>query len=125
MICSKRKTNLIESDRGKEFFKNNFFQDFINKNNIKIYSRNTSLGAVFAGRFNHTIINLFKKIVFEQGDAKLIDVSTTLTKQYNNREHTSTKLTPSEASLKKIEGFGYNNLLNKRKNKTKVSSKKF
>ena len=37
LINSKRKTNLIESDRGKEFF-NNIFQDFLNKNNIKLYS---------------------------------------------------------------------------------------
>ena len=47
LMNSKRKPGLIESDRGKEFY-NNIFQDFLNKNNIKIYSRNSSLGAVFA-----------------------------------------------------------------------------
>ena len=36
-------------------------------------------------------------------------------KQYNNRVSTSTKLTPIQASLKKNEGFVYNNLLDKRK----------
>ena len=35
---SKRKPNLVESDRGKEFY-NNIFQDFLNKNNIKLYSK--------------------------------------------------------------------------------------
>ena len=45
LISSKRKPNLIESDRGKELY-NNIFQDFLNKKNIKVYSRNTSLGAV-------------------------------------------------------------------------------
>ena len=49
LISSKRSPNLIETDRGKEFY-NNIFQDFLNKINIKIYSRNTSLGAVFAER---------------------------------------------------------------------------
>ena len=40
LISSKRKPNLIETDRGKEF-DNNIFQDFLNKNNIKLYSRKT------------------------------------------------------------------------------------
>ena len=46
LITSKRKPNLIESDGGKEIY-NNVFQDFLNKNIIKIYSRNSSYGAVF------------------------------------------------------------------------------
>ena len=114
LISSKRKPNLIETDRGKEFY-NNIFQDFLNKNNIKLYSRNTSYGAVFAERFNRTIRDLLKKIVFEHGDANWIDVLQTITKQYNNKVHSSTKLTPKDASLKKNEGFVYKNLLDKRK----------
>ena len=111
---SKRKPNLIETDRGKEFY-NNIFQDFLNKNNIKLYSRNSSCGAVFAERFNRTIRDLLKKIVFEQGDANWIDILPTITKQYNSRIHSSTKLSPKDASLKKKEGFVYKNLLDKRK----------
>ena len=111
---SKRKPNLIETDRGKEFY-NNIFQDFLNKNNIKLYSRNSSYGAVFAERFNRTIRDLLKKIVFEQGDANWIDVLPTITKQYNIRIHSSTKLSPKDASLKKNEGYVYKNLLDKRK----------
>ena len=114
LISSKRQPNLIESDRDKEFY-NNSFQDFLNKNNIKLYSRNSSYGAVFAERFNRTIRDLLKKIVFEQGDAKWIDVLPTITKQYNNRIHSSTKLTPIQASLKKNECYVYKNLLDKRK----------
>ena len=105
-IKSKRIPNLIETDRGKEFY-NNIFQDFLNKNNIKLYSRNTELGAVFVERFNRTIRDLLKKIVFEHGDGNWIDVLPTITKQYNNRIHSSTKLTPIQASLKKNEGFVY------------------
>ena len=114
LINSKRKPNLIEAGPGKEFY-NNIFQDFLNENDIKLYSRNSSYGAVFAERFNRTIRDLLKKIVFEQGDAKWIDVLQTITKQYNNRIHSSTKLTPIEASLKKNESFVYKNLLDKRK----------
>ena len=113
MISSKRSPNLIEGDRGKQFY-NNIFQDFLNKNNIKFYSRNSSFGAVFAERFNRTIRDLLKKIVFEQGDAKWIDVLPKKLKQYNNRVHSSTKLTPIQAGLKKNEGYVYKNLLDKR-----------
>ena len=64
IINSKRKPNLVKSGRGKEFY-NNIFQDFLKKNNIKLYSRNSPYGAVFAERFNRTIRDLLKKIVFE------------------------------------------------------------
>ena len=57
----------------------------------------------------------FKKIVLEKGDAKWIDILPTITKQYNNRVHSSTKLSPKDASLKKNEGIVYRNLLDKRK----------
>ena len=68
-ISSKRRPNLIESDRGREFY-HNIFQDFLNKNNIKIYSRNTYLGAVFAERFNRTFRDLLKRAVFEKKDGR-------------------------------------------------------
>ena len=117
IINSKRKPNLIESDRGEEFH-NIIFQDFLNKNNIKLCSRKTSLGAVFAERLNRTIRDLLKKIVFEQRDGKWIDVLPTITKQYNNRVHSSTKLSPKVASLKKNEGYVYKKLLDKSKKTT-------
>ena len=104
LISSKRKPNLIESDRGKEFY-NDIFQDFLNKNDIKLYSRNSSYGAVFAERFDRTIRDLLKKIVFEQGDAKWVDILPKITKQYNKKVHSSTKLTPIQGSLKKNEGY--------------------
>ena len=114
LISSKRKPNLIESDRDKGFY-NNIFQDFLNKNDIKLYSRDSSFGSVFIERFNRTIRDLLKKPVFEKGDGNWIDVLQTITKQYNRRIHSSTKLTPTQASLEKNEGYVYINLLDKRK----------
>ena len=70
---------------------------------------------LFLERFNRTIRDLLKKPVFERGNANWIDVLQTITKQYNNRVHSSTKLTPIQASMKKNEGFVYKNLLDKRK----------
>ena len=100
LISSKSKPNFFDTDRGKEFYNNNF-QDFLNKNNIKTYSRNISVGAVFAEGFNRTIRDFVKRSVFEKGESDWIDILPTLTKQYENRIHSSTKLTPVRAILKK------------------------
>ena len=105
---------MIETDDGSKFV-NKPFTNLLNTKKIKRYSRNTALKAVFAERFNRTIRDLLKKPVFEKSDGKWIDVLPTITKQYNNRIHSSIKLTPIEASLKKNDGYVYNNLLDKRR----------
>ena len=119
MVKTKRKPNLFETDRGKVVF-NGIFRNFIDNKKNKLFSRNSSYGADFAERFNLTIRNLLIRPVFEKSDGNWIDVLQTITKQYNNPVHTSTKLTPIQASLKKNEGFVSNNLLDKRK---KVNAK--
>ena len=60
LIRSKREPSLFETDRGKKI-RNIFFRNFSNNNNIKHYSRNTS---VLAERFNRTIRDLLKRLVF-------------------------------------------------------------
>ena len=101
LISSRRKPNLIETDRGKEFF-NNISHFFFYNNNIKHFSTNTSLGTVIAERLNPTVKNLLKRPVFEKRDGIWIDFLPTTTKQYINRIHSYTKLTPIQASLKKL-----------------------
>ena len=111
---SKRKLNLIEIHRGKDFSKN-IFQNFLNNNDVKHYSRYRSLGSIFVERFNRTIRNLLKKPVFERRDDNWTVMLPTILNQNNNRVHTSTDLTPIQASLKKNEGFVHKILLEKRK----------
>ena len=84
-------------------------------NNIKENSRNAPLGAVLAQRFNRTVRNFLKKPIFEKEDGNWVDSLSTVTEQFNNRVHTSTKLTPIQVSLKNKEGYVYHNLLDKRK----------
>ena len=117
LMSSKSKPSLIESDRGKDFY-NNFFQNFLNNNNIKHFFEKYIHRSCFAENFKRTIRNLLKKLVFERGDGNWIKFLSTVTKHYNNRIHLSTKLTPIQASFKKNEGFVYQNLLDQR-NKTK------
>ena len=112
-IITNSKPSLNETDRGKEFY-NKIFQSFLDNNNIKIYSRNPFLGAVFAERFNRTIRDLLKRPVFERRDGNWVDVLLTKTKQCNKRTHSSTKLTPKQACLKKNERYVYKKLLDKK-----------
>ena len=99
LISSNKRLIVIENDRRKDCYNSIFFQKFPDENIIKHYSRNTSLGAVFAESFNRSIRDLLKRPVFERRESSLIDIKPTKTKQCKNRIHSSTKLTPTEASL--------------------------
>ena len=110
---SKRKPDLLETDDGKEYV-NNIFNEFLNTNKIKRYSRYTDKGAVFAERFNRTIRNLLKKPVFEKGKADWLSELSSVVKKYNNTIHSSTKMTPIQASKKSNEKEVYSNLKDKR-----------
>ena len=77
---SRRKTNLLETDDAKEYV-NKIFNEFSNNHNIKRYSRNTALGAVFAERLNRTIRNLSKKPVFLAGNADWLSELPSVIKQ--------------------------------------------
>ena len=106
---SRRKPYLLETDDGKEYV-NKIFNEFLNNNNIKRYSRYTDKGAVFAERFNRTIRNLIKKPVFEKGRADWLSELPSVTKQYNNTIHHSTKMKPIDASKKSNEKIVYSKL---------------
>ena len=54
-----RKPDKIWSDRGKEFY-NKTFLDFLQQNEIQLYSTNSDLKADFVERFNRTLLDLIK-----------------------------------------------------------------
>ena len=109
---SRRKPNLLETDDGKEYVKK-IFSEFLNDHNIKRYSRNTALGAVFSERLNRTLRNLLKKPVFLAGNADWLSELPSVIKKYNNTIHSSTKLTPLQANKKSNEKLVYSNLQDK------------
>ena len=81
LISSERKPKCFGTYPGKGV-SNNIFQNFLNNDNIKHYPRKSSLGVVFAERFNRTIRDFFKWVVFERADANWNDVLFVKTKQY-------------------------------------------
>ena len=62
-----------------------------------------------------TLRSLLKKPVFEKGRADWLSELPAVTKQYDNTIHTSTKMTPNQASKKSNEIEVYSNRLDKRR----------
>ena len=106
---AKRKPDKIWSDRGKEFY-NKTFLDYLKQNEIQIYSTHSDLKAVFVERFNRTLLDLIKEPMYIEGKACWLNHLDTAMEKYNNRVHTTTKMTPFEASNKKL--VPCNNIIN-------------
>ena len=102
MIISAIKPNLIETDRGKQFY-NNIFQNVLKNDNLKHYFRNSPFGALYAERFNRTIRVRPKRPVSEKVEINWTDILPIATKQFNIRVHTSTKSTPIQPSFKRTK----------------------
>ena len=110
---SKRKPIKIESDRGKEWY-NSIIQNLLKSKIIHHYSRYTDKGPSVCERVIRTIRNLLKKPVFEKGNADWLSELPSVVKKYNNTIHSSTKMTPIQASKKSNERKVYSNLKDKR-----------
>ena len=99
---SKRKPEKVWSDRGKEFY-NKTFLDFLKQNEIQIYSTHSDLKAVFVERFNRTLLDLIKEPMYIEGKACWLNHINSALDKYDNRVHTTTRMTPFEASNKPID----------------------
>ena len=109
LTTPKRKPIKIESDRSSEFF-NCIFQNFLETKKIQHYSRFTDKGPSIAEIVTRTVRSLLKKPVFEKGKADWLSELSSVTKQYNKTIHSSTKMTPIQASKKSNEKIVHNNL---------------
>ena len=109
LTISKRKPLKIESDRGSEFY-NSIFQNFLKAKNIHHYSRFTDKGPSIAERVIRTVPSLLQKPVFEKRRADWLSELPSVNKQYNNTIHSSTKMTPNQASKKSNEKAVFDNL---------------
>ena len=72
--------------------------DFLKQNEIQIYSTHSDLKAVFVERFNRTLLDLFKEPMYIEGKACWLNHINSALDEYNNRVHTTTRMTPFEAS---------------------------
>ena len=106
---SKRSPLKLKSDRGTEWY-NSVFQNFLKLKNIQHYSRFSDKGPSIAERVIKTVRNLLKKPVFLAGNANWLSELPSVIKQYNNTIHSSTKMTPNQASKKSNEEAVFDNL---------------
>ena len=109
LTTSKRKPLKLESDRGSEFY-NSIFQNFLKSKNIQHYSRYTDKGPSIAERVIRTVRYLLKKPVFEKGNADWLSELPSVVKKYYNTIHSSTKMSPIQASKKVNEKEVFSNL---------------
>ena len=82
-------------DNGSEFY-NKIFKKLLNDNNIEMYSTFNEGKAVVIERFNRTLKNKMFKYFTANGTYKYIDILSSLINEYNNKKHSSTKLSPNE-----------------------------
>ena len=87
-------------DMGKEFY-NKIFQDFLNDNEIEIYSTYNQLDERTQGLSHNPIIERFKSLMYkkftENGNRIRIKDLPELIDFYNNKIHRTIRVTPTEA----------------------------
>ena len=115
-IFKERKPKFLWTDKGTEFY-NKQVQDLLNENNIKLYSTNNSeIKSAVIERFNRTFKNMMYKKFTENNNTIFYNILNELVNNYNNKYHSTIKMTPIEAS-KKINEKKIKNIYNFEKTK--------
>ena len=107
-LTSKRQPRKLWTDQGTEFT-NNQFKKFLKDNNIELYHVYNEGKAAVVERFNRTLGEMIQKHLTSR-DSKYIDVLQRLLDEYNNKYHSSIKMTPFEASQPENRDQVVNNL---------------
>ena len=114
-IFKERKPKFLWTDRGNEFY-NQQVQDLLNKNNIKLYSTNNSeIKSAVVERFNRTFKNIMYKKFTENNNTIFYNILDELVNNYNNKYHSTIRMTPIQGS-KKINEKKIKNISNFEKN---------
>ena len=116
-IFKKRKPGKLWTDKGKEFYNKNV------KDLVELYSTENEEKSSIAERWVRTIKEKMWKYFTDNNTYKYIDVLPDLVEDYNNTVHSSTKLTPEEASKKKNELTVWRNLYPDRYKKYNITPK--
>lgn len=92
---SNRTPKFLHVDKGKEFYNKNL-KEILDKYNIKIYSTGTANKASIVERFNRTLGNKLKPLLFK--NLKWVDILPKIIKNYNNTYHRTIKMKPLEVN---------------------------
>ena len=99
-IFKERKPKFLWTDRGTEFY-NKQVQDLLMENNIKLYSTNNSeTKSAVVERFYRTFKNMMYKEFTANNNTIFYNILDELVNNYNNKYHSTIKMTPIEGSKK-------------------------
>ena len=92
---SKRKPNKIWVDKGGEFY-NNSFKEWLQNNDIAIYSTHNKGKCIVAERFIRTLKNKVYKHMTSISKNVYIDKLDVIVNEYNNTNHRTIKIKPTD-----------------------------
>ena len=101
-ILSGRKPKMLWTDKGSEFISKHF-KDFLKSKGIKLYHTENEEKSSVVERWNKTMKNRMWKMFTVNNNTVYADKIDKLVNDYNNRRHSSIKMSPVEASKKKNE----------------------
>lgn len=104
-----RKPKKLWTDQGSEFT-NNIFTKFLKDNNIDLYHVYNEGKACVVERFNRTLGEMIAKHMTTNNTKNYINILQKLLDEYNNKNHSSIKMSPFEASKLENRDEVYNNL---------------
>lgn len=94
---------------GKEFYYKHL-KELLDKKSVKMYPTENGEKFIVFERWNRTIKQSMWKQFTVQGNTQDLDILPQIVLKYNNTKHSSIKMTPTEASIKKNKGTVYFNL---------------
>ena len=101
-----RKPKVLQVDKGSEFY-NAHVKAVLKKYNVKIFSLNSETKSAFVESFNRTLKRRMTRLFDTTQSFRYIDKLSAIVKGYNSTKHSSIKMTPIQASMKKnyIEAY--------------------
>ena len=110
-IFKERSPKFLWTDGGTEFYDKQV-QDLLNENNIRLYSTNNAeIKSSVVERFNRTFKNMMHKKFTENNNTIFYNIIDDLVNKYNNKYHSTIRMTPIEGS-KKIKEKKIKNIYN-------------
>ena len=106
---SKRKPQMLWTDKGSEFISKHF-KDFLKREGIRLYHTENEEKSSVVERWNKTMKNRMWKMFTTNNNTVYWDKIDKLVNDYNNSRHSSIKMTPVEASKNKNKKIVWSNL---------------
>ena len=106
---NKRKPKLLWTDKGSKFISKHF-KEFFKRKGIQLYHTANEEKSSVVERWNKTMKNRIWKMFSVNNNTVYLDKLDKLVDDYNNTRHSSTKMTPVNASQKKNEAKVFANL---------------